>query len=204
MTEAAQALKCPECDSEKIHHSGKRFLKNKEKVQLLECVDCGRKFSEKYIRGQGQVSHAHYALKGCEKMSTATEIKTVTGGDINGILTDYHVKMKQNGYKDATVEMSWSILELLMERGADLAKPDTVKKVISEQTWSGNRRRNVINAYNQFAKYLGLSWEQPKNTVTRKIPFIPTEQEIDDLIAGCPSTFSSLLPNLKRNCHAKR
>jgi integrase len=129
-------------------------------------------------------------------MDAVTETKTVTG-DINGILTDYHVKMKLNGYKAATVEMSWKILELLIKRGADLTKPETVKKVIAEQNWSGNRRRNVINSYNQLAKYLGISWEQPKNTVTRKIPFIPTEQEIDDLIAGCPITLAVFLQILK-------
>ena len=191
------AIICPDCHSSKIHHSGKRLLSKKRKVQCLECVDCGRKFSEKYIRNHGQRKAAHYALQGeSEKMDSVTEIKTVTG-DINGKLTEYHLKMKLNGYKEATTEMSWKILELLIKRGADLSKPETVKKVISEQTWSGNRRRNVMNAYTQFLKYLGLTWEQPKNTVTRKIPFIPTEQEIDDLIAGCPSTLAVYLQILK-------
>jgi len=46
-------------------------------------------------------------------------------------------------------------------------------------------------------KYLGQTWEQPKNTVVRKIPFIPTEQEIDDLIAGCPFILAVYLQILK-------
>jgi len=45
----------------------------------------------------------------------------------------------------------------------------------------------VINAYTQFLKYVGLTWEPPNYTITQKIPFIPTEQEIDDLIAGLPN-----------------
>jgi integrase len=194
--EAQTAIICPSCNSLKVHHSGKRLLINQEKIQCFECVDCGRKFSEKYIRCQRQDRAVHYALKGCEKMDTATELKTVTGG-INGKLTDYHFKMRIDGYKDATVTMSWKILELLIKRGAELTKPETVKKVISEQTWSGNRRRNVINAYTQFLKYQGLSWEQPKNTVIRKIPFIPTEQEIDDLIAGMPIQLAAYCQILK-------
>jgi hypothetical protein len=52
-------------------------------------------------------------------MDTVTEIKTVTGGNINGALSDYHFKMKLDGYKASTVEMSWKILELLIKRGAD-------------------------------------------------------------------------------------
>jgi integrase len=72
-----------------------------------------------------------------------------------------------------------------------------VKGVIAKQSWSGNRQRNVINAYTQFLKYQGLTWEPPGYTITRKIPFIPTEQEIDDLIAGTPNTLSVFLQLLK-------
>jgi integrase len=47
-----------------------------------------------------------------------------------------------------------------------------------------NRRRNVINAYALFLKFNGATWTKPKCKVTRKFPFIPTEQELDALIAG--------------------
>jgi len=42
-----------------------------------------------------------------------------------------------------------------------------------------------------------LKWTPPKYTITRKIPFVPTEQEIDDLIAGCPNTVATFLQLLK-------
>jgi integrase len=58
-------------------------------------------------------------------------------------------------------------------------------------------KRNVINAYDQFLKYLGKHWEEPKYTVIRKIPFIPTEHEIDDLIAGCYPVVATYLQLLK-------
>lgn len=38
--------------------------------------------------------------------------------------------------------------------------------------------------YNTFLKFLGGTWEKPKYEVTKKIPFIPLESEIDQLIAG--------------------
>ena len=71
-----------------------------------------------------------------------------------------------------------------MKRGADLTNPESVKEVMAKQKWSGNRQRNVIIAYTQFLKYLGISWDAPRYSIVRKLPFIPTEQEIDDLIAG--------------------
>ena len=191
---------CPGCGSLSINRNGFRRLKNQTETQVYRCRECSLRFSENYYRHRGQHEHANYALKlEAKKLDNVTETKTVTGDEktLKGKLTDYHFKMKIDGYKDTTIEMSWKILELLTRRGADLTKPDTVKKTISEQNWSGNRRRNVINAYGQFIKYLGSSWDPPRNTVIRKIPFIPTEQEIDDLIAGCPVTLACYLQLLK-------
>ena len=41
------------------------------------------------------------------------------------------------------------------------------------------------------------SWNPPRYRRIEKIPFIPTEQEIDQLIAGCGEKTSSLLQALK-------
>jgi integrase len=105
--------------------------------------------------------------------------------------------MKRDGYKDATIEMSHKILSLLKRRGASLADSESVKQVISLQTWGGNRRRNVINAYTQYLKYYGYSWTEPKNTVIRKIPFIPSEDEIDQIIAASSNALACFLQLLK-------
>lgn len=129
-------------------------------------------------------------------MDSVTEKETTVTWEIENKLKEYHLNMKINGYADATINLSWSILEILIKRGADLTKPKTVKKVISEQNWSDNRRRNVINAYSQLLKYLGLTWKEPICNVTRKLPFIPTTEEVKDLIAGCSvpvATFLQLL-----------
>lgn len=42
-----------------------------------------------------------------------------------------------------------------------------------------------------------MRWEKPKCSVTRKIPFIPTEHELDALIAGCGKKTSTFLQLLK-------
>ncbi len=43
----------------------------------------------------------------------------------------------------------------------------------------------------------GLTWIKPKCIVTRKFPFIPTEQELDQLIASCGRKTSAFLQLLK-------
>ena len=105
--------------------------------------------------------------------------------------------MKKEGYADATIKMNASILRMLHRRGADLYNPESVKEVIAKQSWSQNRRKNVINAYDLFAKFVGLKWQKPKCRPERKIPFIPTEQELNALIAASGKKLAALLQLLK-------
>jgi len=43
----------------------------------------------------------------------------------------------------------------------------------------------------------GLTWDKPRYKPVEKLPFIPTEREIDDLIAGCSKQISTFLQLLK-------
>jgi integrase len=101
--------------------------------------------------------------------------------------------MKLQGSKDATIKLSQICLRILMERGANLQEPETVKAVIAKQNWGANRKRNVANAYTQLLKHLSLTLEAPLCNVTRKLPFIPTTAEVNDLIAGCSSPVAIML-----------
>ncbi len=104
---------------------------------------------------------------------------------------------KETGYAKETIRGYLSCLRTLIDRGANLYDPESVKDVMARQKWSANRRRNVVNAYTLFLKKHGLSWEKPKIKVTRKIPFIPTEAELDALIAGCGKKTATFLQLLK-------
>jgi integrase len=52
-------------------------------------------------------------------------------------------------------------------------------------------------AYTLFLKSSGLYWEKPKCNVVRKLHFIPLEEELDALIAGCGKKTSTFLRLLK-------
>jgi integrase len=155
-------------------------------------------------------------LKEAKKLDTATETKTVAGeikqpqptAIAKGKILELCLHMKRQGYSDETIRLNRIALKVLHERGADLFNSDSVKDVIAKQTWSDNRRRNVINAYDMFLKLNKLSWEKPRCTVTQKLPFIPTEQEIDCLITSAGTKLSAFLQLLKetamRRGEAKR
>ncbi len=132
-----------------------------------------------------------------------------TEANTKGKLIEYCFHLQKQGYADETIRCNQKALNIIDKRGANLLDPESVKAVIANQkAWSGNRKRNVINAYNLFAKLNGLTWEKPKCHITRKFPFIPTEQEIDALIAGSGKKMATFLQLLKetamRSGEAKR
>jgi integrase len=129
--------------------------------------------------------------------------------DIKGSLVQLAWTMQQDGYAAETVRMTSSCLKALMTRGANLADPTSVKDVLArEQKWSQSRKRNAINAYTLFLKFNGRTWTKPKCQVITKFPFIPTEQELDALIAASGKKNAAFLQTLKetamRSGEAKR
>ncbi|MCS7096709.1 MAG: site-specific integrase [Nitrososphaerota archaeon] len=117
--------------------------------------------------------------------------------DVKGKILEFAWLLKKQGYSEETIRLHVSALRTLHERGADLYNPESVKEVIAQQKWSETRRRNVINAYSRFLKHEGIQWDKPRCKVGQKLPFIPTEQELDALIAGSGSKTSVLLQLLK-------
>jgi integrase len=106
--------------------------------------------------------------------------------------------MEKQDYAKESVRGNLGALRGLQKRNANVLDPESVKEALAkEQKWSQNRRRNVINAYSSFLKTNNVLWQKPRCNVVRKIPLIPTEQEIDGLIADCPRKLSAFLQLLK-------
>jgi len=143
-----------------------------------------------------------------QKQTVAGDLQKTTQQDVKGKIVEYGFYMQKQGYSESTIRLNMTALKVLAKRGANLLDPESVKEVITKQKWSEARKRNVINAYSLFLKLNGVQWEKPKCKVTRKFPFIPTEQEIDALISGSGKKTSTFLQLLKetamRSGEAKR
>jgi integrase len=152
-------------------------------------------------------------LQDVKNMAPETDEKTVleesqTKFDVKGKLVEYAFYMERQGYNAETIRGNSGALRALLTRGAIISSPETVKDVLAreqrkfengEKGWSSNRRRNIINAYTLFLKTNGLTWEKPKCKTERKNPFIPTGEEIGDLVAGSPQIVATLLQLLKES-----
>ncbi len=85
-----------------------------------------------------------------------------------------------------------------MKEGANLLDPDSVKLIIAaHDTWSETYKLCVICAYQNFARMLGIRWDPPRYMLTKELPFIPLEKEIDALIAGCGKKVAASLQLIK-------
>jgi integrase len=121
----------------------------------------------------------------------------LTEVEVKGKLLEFAWWMRKQGYADESIRGYVSCLRTLFTRGANLYDSESVKDVMARQSWSGNRRRNAINAYSLLLKMAGLQWVKPKCKVVRKLPFIPIEQELDALVAGCGKKTATFLQLLK-------
>ena len=151
---------------------------------------CSYSSSNKYAQGAKNLNptaNIEKALGG--KIKIRHLGSNSTAQDVKGKIVELLVYMKRQNYAESTITLFRIALKVLQERGADLADPESVKEVLATacvinndgtkgKPWSGNRKRNVINAYTFFLKIQGLQWEKPKVKISRSFPFIPSEKEL--------------------------
>jgi integrase len=195
-------------------------------IQRFVCSQCGRRFSETSLKGSDPPEHvesvhtnksytpsahtlprqvcvaetlgAKNLVQVESRIEKRAERGATTQAEIKGKLIEYMWKLKRQGYAESTINTYTNVLRFLTRRGADLYTPENVKYVIAvQETWSRGRRRNAVKAYDLFLKMEGLTWEKPKYKPIDKLPFIPTEKEIDELIAGSSEQMSTYLQFLK-------
>jgi len=126
----------------------------------------------------------------------ATETKPSVS-EIQGKILEFLWWMRKQGYKETTIRGKGSRLRRLVKLGANLLDPESVKGVIATQNWADSGKETTAYAYDLFAKWMGIKWDKPKYKALRKLPFIPHEREIDDLIAGCKKHIAAFLQIIK-------
>jgi len=84
----------------------------------------------------------------------------------------------------------------------DLTDPEAVKLFLSDEKrcrWATTTKLKAVDTYGSFLKFKNIQWEPPKYKKIDKLPFLPTEQEIDLLIASCGKTTAAVLQMLKES-----
>lgn len=133
-----------------------------------------------------------------EKQELVAKAEDATLANVKGKIIEFAWIMKKRGLKDSTIGPRVRMLNTLVKRGTNLLDSESVKDGIAHQeTWSEGRKANAVNVCTQFLDMLGLTWNPPRYKRIMKLPFIPTESELDQLIAGCGRKTSTFLQMLK-------
>ena len=219
----SQIPSCPRCRSSRVWRDAKRNTPSGFEIQRWSCRDCGRRFSDpndtQRVKEAARVVETvdTKSLKSADGIVftrqicvTAKETKNLVAeqqktevllrnkiDDVKGKIIEYAWWLKKDGKSDSTIRDRTKILHILAKRGANLYDPDSIKNAIAKQPWSNGRKNNAVDAYSSFLKMAGGTWEAPLYQTVRKLPFIPKETEIDQLIAGCNSRTATFLQLLK-------
>ncbi|MDI6904738.1 MAG: site-specific integrase [Candidatus Bathyarchaeia archaeon] len=117
--------------------------------------------------------------------------------DVKGKIVQFAWHLKKEGYRESTITMCSRRLRCLLKVGCNLWDSESVKEVIASQSWLESTKATYVDAYDSFARFIGISWKPPKYHCERTLPFIPTEKEIDQLIASCGKKTAAFLQLLK-------
>lgn len=213
---------CPQCKSKKVWRAAHRYSVYGDKIQRWLCRDCGLRFSDPNDvkkSWSNQEKTARTQLSNDIKMAPdivtssqicVTETKNLVAeqqtnevlqrnesGDFKQKIFEYALWLKNNGKREATITGRVKLLRRLTKRGANLYDPESVKQTIAEQSWGNGQKNNACDAYSSFLLMAGGNWQAPAYKVIRKIPFIPKETELDQLIAGCSNRMATFLQLLK-------
>jgi len=74
-----------------------------------------------------------------------------------------------------------------------------VDRYILRSDWSNGYKNNVGNAYADWVKFKGFEYTPRKYKKEEKLPYVPTERDIDQLISGTGSKLSTFLQLLKES-----
>jgi integrase len=130
-----------------------------------------------------------------EKAAGATTPDPAT---VKGKLVEFALWLSKQGYDEDVAKWRSTVMKRLIDLGANLWNPETVKEVLAKQkSWSDSYKMVLVYAYENFLKMEGLSWNRPKYKQCEVFPFIPTEAELDQLIAACGKKIGTFLHGLK-------
>jgi len=126
-----------------------------------------------------------------------TKLKSESNPDKQiGNILSYGWHLKKNGRADTTIETAVTRLKRLSQL-CNIEEPEEVKATLAHLQWQNSSKKQVTSIYTGYLRFIGKTWTKPKYAIQSKIPFIPTEKEIDSLIASGTTKTSTLLQLLK-------
>jgi integrase len=127
------------------------------------------------------------------RQETAQREGITPRADAKGKIIEFMWILKKQGYSEQTIRSYVTLLNTFVAKGVDILDPEDVKKAIAARLKHPTTQWNYCNFYDSFVKHMKMTWEKPLYKPREKIPFIPTEQELDQLISSTGWKISVIL-----------
>lgn len=211
-------MQCPQCGSERLYRDGLRYLNSGETVQRWLCRNCGFRFSDSNHRKQfynessekvkrlacdienDAQQHQKSVLLEAEKTISEKREAGATQTaqqDVKGVILEFLWHLKKKGKAEATIKTYSKELRYIAEQNVTILSPEEVEEYLAKAKFSRTMKSNLTYLFKSFYKFLKIQWEAPSYKPENKIPFIPTEQELDTLISNASKNVSAFLSLLK-------
>jgi integrase len=118
----------------------------------------------------------------------------------DNVTADLAILMQQHNYSPESISRYVKVLNTLTKRGAILTRPESVRDTINKQQWSNGTKQHARTASMLFLKFAHIAYDPeilPRYKCTQKMVFIPTENELDQLISGSKHSLATFLQTLK-------
>ena len=105
--------------------------------------------------------------------------------------------MKKNGRKEITITTVIAKFRTLAKH-CNILDPEQVKETLANIHWKNTTKNSIIWSLTPFYTFNKIKWNgKPYYQKESKLPFIPTEEELNILIASAGKTYQALLQMLK-------
>ena len=103
---------------------------------------------------------------------------------------------KNDGKAQSTIDNHRRRLQKLAKE-ANIDDPESVKAYIATKN-TNNTKAGYVVSFSAFLNWQGKTWKAPKYQVFSPLPvFLPTEEELDQLVAGCGDKTATLIQTIK-------
>ena len=200
----AQSLRCPSCKSNRVWKAGLRYSTFGE-IQRYICRDCGFRFSDPEFSRKNHIKVNKQSVscqicvtqtKGTKNLVRAEQKETAlreSEQEQKGAIISFGWYMQKRGLSEATIQTRIYRLNVLVQKGANLEDPETIETVLAVSEWSKANKKIFANSYKAYCNYKKIEWQLPKITVPNKEPFLPLEEEVQQLVAGSGKKTSTLI-----------
>jgi integrase len=104
--------------------------------------------------------------------------------------------MRKQGYRHSTVRYCIQALKSIARR-ANLLQPESAKAYLAYAEISESRKAKLTEDLARFYAYKHLTFDKPNYRRIEKLPFVPLEVEVDQLISGAGKKTTTYLQLIK-------